>query len=682
MGAILAGIIQGMGQHAAEQNTINMAAKNKANEEMAQMFDKAAVEQGRNPEDQFRLHQMAYLARTKGTKAILPAQLKYYQDQIAQGVRQQKDIQNRQQQNQSQQVQQAMPTVQQGVTGQPGSQPNSPPASLPAPQGMSPPDYPDLGQGGPGPGGPPPNPTNAAAPVAAAVTADQQEAASPSPKGNAAGLSPPSPGFSGIAPPSDNGAWVTPPRRNRFQSPIVDTGGAPLNLRGPEEQQEFAARGAGLTAGAQAESRLPSEISLKQAQYQAEAAGKIAEFNARWKLANDFIKNLTSQQGTNSDVHWSIRVANGMPEPVEDNGTPLPRVYIGSQLPARAKIEGGLPADPKGTYTLIRYKDGALTATPVATPLSPGQTTEGNVTQYNRYIPGSAQEAGAVAPSLAAPKPVTDAHGNVSYESVGQMAAGAPPVPSGGINPGMAPTTSTQTTPGQLPQTTTRVKGLPASTSSAPRSGAVQNDNSVIANNYKDWMAGKATLSDKEQTAARQYAASHGLPTPEILSGPGQHAVATIQPILEEVQRAKKMVEDMGLDKMSAFESKAALAKAYGKYAYLKTDDPLAKVISDLSFDSLRSVGQALQGTGSRAYPIFNRALEHTPVIGLNSDDGALIHSKLTEMETRLKASLDAAYTETKSGIVPQGIPAPGVTPPPAARPSNAEEYLRSIQGR
>lgn len=248
---------------------------------------------------------------------------------------------------------------------------------------------------------------------------------------------------------------------------------------------------------------------------------------------------------------------------------------------------------------------------------------------------------------------------------------------------GMVPTQSsaTQHIPGQLDQTTTttRSKLLPGVASPgtpspgalkpiqapsngsggrAPTSSAVNkslDDNSPIASNYRDWIAGRATLSDKEQTAARSYAASHGLPTPEILSPSGQKAVASIQPIYDEVRRAKKLLESAGLHKMSDVDSKLALGKEFAKYKYLKINSPLAQVISDLSFDSLRSVGQALQGTGSRAYPIFSRALEHTPSLGLNSDSGALIYKKLDEMETRLKSSLDAAYGETKSGVVAPG---------------------------
>jgi len=240
-----------------------------------------------------------------------------------------------------------------------------------------------------------------------------------------------------------------------------------------------------------------------------------------------------------------------------------------------------------------------------------------------------------------------------------------------GITPiGMAPTTSVQNIPGQLPQVTTRTKGAPAKTgapapippvggggAAAPRSaapaGGGSGGSSVIANNYNDWVAGKGVFSDKEQTAMRDYARRTGQPTPETLEPSALKAIATVQPILDEIIHAQQLLKERKLDTMSEADSKIALGKAYGKYAYLKVDDPLAKAISDLSFDSLRSVGQALQGTGSRAYPIFVRGLEHTPVIGLNSDSGKLIADKLEGMRRRVEESIAAAKTETKSGVVP-----------------------------
>ncbi len=239
--------------------------------------------------------------------------------------------------------------------------------------------------------------------------------------------------------------------------------------------------------------------------------------------------------------------------------------------------------------------------------------------------------------------------------------------PVAGITPiGMAPSTSIVDIPGQLPQKTVRTKTPPAPTvTAAPRTAVPKKtsgnitapggaaDHSVIAQNYNDWIAGKAQLTEKEQTAARDYAGKHGLPTPDMLSPSGQKAIANLQPILDEIQHAKQLLKDKGLDTMDETQSKLELGKAYGKYAYFKVDDPLAKAISDLSFDSLRSVGQALQGTGSRAYPIFVRGLEHTPVIGLNSDSGKLMYDKLDGMERRVQEALDAARTETKSGVVP-----------------------------
>ncbi len=291
------------------------------------------------------------------------------------------------------------------------------------------------------------------------------------------------------------------------------------------------------------------------------------------------------------------------------------------------------------------------------TGLHPDTPVRVQVNKYTR-MPVSAQV------SSVASQVKTGAEGSFQYNPrTGQMDK------IEGLTPlGMAPSTSVQNIPGQLPTVTTRTKTAPGAAPtgrsggippvSAPRSSAVPaggggGGSSVIANNYNDWVAGKASLSEKEQTAARQYAQSHGLPTPDQLSPSGQKAIASLQPILDEIDHAQQLIKAQKLDTMSEVESKLALGKAYGKYAYLKVDDPLAKAISDLSFDSLRSVGQALQGTGSRAYPIFVRGLEHTPVIGLNSDSGKLMYDKLDGMKRRVQEAIDAARTETKSGIVP-----------------------------
>ncbi len=293
--------------------------------------------------------------------------------------------------------------------------------------------------------------------------------------------------------------------------------------------------------------------------------------------------------------------------------------------------------------------------------LDPNQPVRVQTSKLPPYAPISIEVSAFRQPDVAT------AQGFQAYNPYAQTFGG--PIP-GATPPVMAPTVSETDIPGQLPQKTFRQRTAPGAAPTgrssgggippvaAPRSSAAPaggggGGSSVIATNYNDWIAGKATLSDKEQTAARNYAQQHGLPTPDMLSPSGQKAIASLQPILDEIEHAQALIKAQKLDTMKEFDSKIALGKAYAKYSYGRVDDPLAKAISDLSFDSLRSVGQALQGTGSRAYPIFVRGLEHTPVIGLNSDSGKLMYDKLDGMKRRVQEAIEAARTETKSGIVP-----------------------------
>ncbi len=350
MGAILAGIIQGLGQHAAEQNSIKNHAQDKANQEMAEAFDKMATEQGRSPEDQYRLHQMAYTARTKGAKAIPAAQLQFWQQQISQGTQQAKQAASQQQQQQNQRNQQAQGVVAQGTGLTP---PNPDNVQGPAGGMSQPPQVPTGLQGLA-----PPNPTSGApsaegAPAAQAASVNSQ-AGSPPP---ISGL--PSPGFNTVAPtntPSDNGAWVTPPKRHWYQSKIVDTGGAPLNLRSPEDIQDFAAQGAAKTAGATAQATLPSNIEELKARNAAELERLkgISGFN---RQENEALMKRMKQEGGSGHIYSEIG-ANGQPSMKIDPGVLSSRPVAGKDLlesnPGMAD-KFGKPVDPLKFYDLRSF---------------------------------------------------------------------------------------------------------------------------------------------------------------------------------------------------------------------------------------------------------------------------------------------------------------------------------------
>lgn len=248
----------------------------------------------------------------------------------------------------------------------------------------------------------------------------------------------------------------------------------------------------------------------------------------------------------------------------------------------------------------------------------------------------------------------------------------APPV-AGAVNPAFVPqqTSSVLNVPGQLPQTTvtTRQRGTgavagsskggtikpvvpPASSGGSTQGGAAPA--SLVGRKYQDWVNGGPAPTGKELTAVQEYARQNNLSSPQPMSPTGQKALAAIDPIIAEVDRALETINNFpGFDKLN----KADLAKAKMKYD-VGLDDPLSALIADLGFADIRSAAQALQNTGSRAERIMNKALEHTPNISiLRFDEPSLIKKKLGEMKIRLKEARDATLEDEKKSGVLQGAP-------------------------
>ncbi len=161
--------------------------------------------------------------------------------------------------------------------------------------------------------------------------------------------------------------------------------------------------------------------------------------------------------------------------------------------------------------------------------------------------------------------------------------------------------------------------------------------------------------------AERQAKGGAGIPVQ--LSAAGQQKLAAIDPVLEEITRTRAMLKaamDKGL-------TQGDLAKDWALYK-LHQDSPNTKLISNLSFSSLRSAVSALAGGGSRSWNALSLALEHTPS-ALGSPKRSL--ELMDEMEQRVKeARRYAIEDEKKSGVVstqPGGVPpvVPGAHPDP-----------------
>ena len=276
----IAGMLQGLGQYAAEQNHQLNVSTTAANEEMAAAFD-ALAKQTDDPAEQFRLHQIAYQARSEGAKKIPKYQQDYWLQTLQQANDKAKAEQTQKQQQQSQQIQQAQGTVAQGVTGPPRPA-NLPPGAVPIRAGngpggigqqgpagivplISPNANPLIGGGGlptkiPPPN-PPPNPTSGAPSTQGAPEA--QEAAAPSPNG-VNGVGAPSPGFKSVAPAYTP---VPVPKTRWWQAPVNTTGaeGPPLHIRTQEQQQDFAAQGEGKKAAAIAQAQRKAQLEFDEA---------------------------------------------------------------------------------------------------------------------------------------------------------------------------------------------------------------------------------------------------------------------------------------------------------------------------------------------------------------------------------------------------------------------------------
>lgn len=265
---------------------------------------------------------------------------------------------------------------------------------------------------------------------------------------------------------------------------------------------------------------------------------------------------------------------------------------------------------------------------------------------------------------------------------------GAPGSPAP-IAPGFVPQTSssTLTVPGQLPQKTEtiRQKGAPAASAGIPsvgplRSiGAGSSPNSLVARKYSDWVSGGPAPTGKELTAVQAYAAANGLESPVAMSAKGAGDLAAIEPVLQEIQDLKSKLRTQKLDQDDSYR----LVPDFLRYSHGLGSTPHDDLFTSLSFEQLRSAAAAMKGMNSRAFPILNRALQHTPTLdrigGLMPDTPKTMYDKLNTMETILNQGRDAILRdERKSGVT--GSPGPGGIPPvgaPAADPDGLRQFIR-----
>jgi hypothetical protein len=339
----------------------------------------------------------------------------------------------------------------------------------------------------------------------------------------------------------------------------------------------------------------------------------------------------------------------------------------------------GLPPEPGGYYRVEFYR-GKEWAFPQTVPTVTVETPTGMV-QVPRQQGPIPNALGPLARSWAQPRPFLNQYNEPVFMSAGQLTKeqleGRAPIGLKTLGMGLAgiPTVTTTIKPGE--PTTTVVRERPGLGGGAK--GAIQgvgvgaggaaapvSDDPLGEAMYKGWMNGTRVLNEREQIYATQWAIRHGQPTePAITLTPaGQRALADLDPIITEVQRTKNMLEQRmapggWTDKWGNHQpplTKFDLIRDYTAYSKGHFDTPNSDLISSLSFSGLRSGAQAMKSIGSRAYPVLEKALEHTPIVSENFDSPEKSQTLLGEMLKRLGEGRTAILRdERKSGVIPGG---------------------------
>ncbi len=221
---------------------------------------------------------------------------------------------------------------------------------------------------------------------------------------------------------------------------------------------------------------------------------------------------------------------------------------------------------------------------------------------------------------------------------------------------------------------------LPAGGGAKPAAGtAPSGTNSAVALRAQKVASGEWGIKDvgdaRAQAETIDYMAKHKMDIPVQLSSAGQVNLQKVDAVLGEIDDLDKQ--------LGGIKDTQVLAPYYLAYkAGIYT--PYNDLFTKLSFEGLRSAAAALQGNGSKAYPVIQKAFVHVPNLdrlgGFSPDSIKEIKSKLKAMREVLgKTRVSVLNDERKSGVPGgiQGVPG-GATGGPA--PTTAEEFWKSIQ--
>lgn len=333
----------------------------------------------------------------------------------------------------------------------------------------------------------------------------------------------------------------------------------------------------------------------------------------------------------------------------------------GSQAPPGTTIIGTNQPPKPGEYYRLEYRsiDGAMIATPTQAPTTLTQGPEGQQVTNTKTGQRVAGVENTAPQGSIHPLEITLGDGSKVFQSPWQAQHGVQPFGSAGVNTAMMPQVRTTSTPGEAPTTSiTRRGGAGGSAALTPGPAAVD---PLVKREYDDWASGKGPApTGKKLAAVQSYAEQNGLQTPVQLTAAGQKAITAVDDVMGQIKNLKALVKQKGLDKDNPkLNELPAYYTDYLRYAHGGQKGPDSELFTGLSFEALRSAAAAMQGSNSRAYQVITRALQHTPNLEMDPkslrkpDGGALIYSKLGEMQSILENGRQKIFDdERKSGVV------------------------------
>ena len=147
---------------------------------------------------------------------------------------------------------------------------------------------------------------------------------------------------------------------------------------------------------------------------------------------------------------------------------------------------------------------------------------------------------------------------------------------------------------------------------------------------------------------------------PSAISPKAAEMISTAEGVLDQVKRLKEQIQAKGL---AGDNTPGKLFFDRAKYALgMSSDDDTAGMLADLNLASVIGAARVLKGS-SRAYQIFNKAMEHTP--NTWKDSPKLIYDKLDRIQANLEEGINEAKKYgNKQGVVQQpSTAAPGKVP-------------------